>query len=86
MNIDQDLDKQVIKNLLELGFEKGANVFTFAFETESKGTFSMKSGESENLIREQYIKPFFEELLMWKGEFYCRDELEAILDEINRGV
>ena len=85
LNIDKDPDAKTIKNLLEIGFNKGANVFVFAFETENKGTFSMKSPESQNLIREQFIKPFFEMILMGKGEYKCHDMLEELLDEIGRG-
>lgn len=84
LKIDEKGDAQLIASLLSFGFGD-EKAFTFAFETKSGGTFSMKSSESAKVIREQYIKPFFESILKERGDNACFAELQDIMDEIERG-
>lgn len=85
LGIDDWEDKQSVKVMVELTFKKENKEFVMGGETEKGSTFSMKSAESETVIREQFIKPYFEDILSKKGEYDCSIELAKLLDEIERG-
>ena len=83
--LDDDPDKKILEMNLKIMFEPRTKSYVLGYETE-KGTFiSIKSKNSEKLIRNSFIKPYFENILCNKGEDGVYDEISNLINEIERG-
>jgi hypothetical protein len=85
LNIDNDPDAEIIKTLLETGYNGQCKADVFGFETEEGSTLSYQSKYSKRLIREQFVKTYFEKILEEDGNTAAKIEFLKILKEIIEG-